>query len=96
MISFWIITRRAAAREGAGDTRPSSTCSSCPRLSLVVDVALVHPGADPFSTGIRLRQANFQDEDFQEKNLGRVVGARDRCGYSGRQMLVMSFIVLGL
>ena len=41
LISFRIITRWAAAREGAGDTRPSSTCSSCPRLSLVVGVARV-------------------------------------------------------
>ena len=41
------------------------------------------------STGIRLRQANFLDEDFQEKNPGHVLGevAAGTCEerYSGRQ-----------
>ena len=40
---------------------------------------LVCLSADPSSTGIRLRQANFQ-EDFLEKNPGYVLGARGRCG----------------
>ena len=59
---------------------------------------LVCLSADPSCTSIRLRQANFQDEDIQEQNPGYVPGARGRCGDTRRKGTVadrtplMSFI----